>query len=78
MHTARSPDHRKRLTLPRREEIRRESTVTYQMQFIKPPRQLHQHREDIQGNNMHDRTMFGKHTQVCVYGVLSSPGYAQI
>ena len=32
--------------------------------------QLQHHREDRQGNNMHGRMMFGKHTQVCVYDIL--------
>lgn len=61
---------RKWLTPPRRKEIRRGSATTYQRQFIKSPRQLQHHHGDRQGNNMHDRMMFGKHTQVYVYDIL--------
>lgn len=70
MHVAHRQTIENGLHCPRRKEILRESALTYQMQFIKSPQQLQHHREDRQGNNMHGRMMFGKHTQVYVYDVL--------
>lgn len=58
------------LHCPEEKEILRESALTYQMQFIKSPKKLQHHHEDRQGSNMHGRMMFGKYTQVNVYGVL--------